>query len=85
MFHGTHQIERFFRVGAGLDVDKDDIKRNYEFLDQTVIDLLLVADTQRKRMTGSGLSRATFRSPKDCRKTFMLSEPSISISDWRAF
>jgi hypothetical protein len=30
---GTHQIERFFRVAAGLDVGKEDIKRYYEFGD----------------------------------------------------
>lgn len=40
---GTHQIERFFRVAAELDVDKEDIKRYYEFVDQKVADLLLVA------------------------------------------
>ena len=30
---GTHQIERFFRAAAEIDVDKDDIKRFYEFVD----------------------------------------------------
>jgi histone H3/H4 len=40
---GTHQIERFFRVAAEIDVDKEDIKRYYEFVDQKVADLLLIA------------------------------------------
>jgi hypothetical protein len=39
---GTHQIEHFFRVAAALDVDKMDIKRYYEFVDQKIADLLLV-------------------------------------------
>jgi hypothetical protein len=40
---GTHQIERFFRVAASLDVDKADIKRYYDFVDQKVEDLLLIS------------------------------------------
>ena len=40
---GTHQIEHFFRAAAGLDVDKEDIKRYYDFVDQKVADLLLMA------------------------------------------
>jgi len=40
---GTHQIERFFRVAASLDIDKADLKRYYDFVDQKVDDLLLVS------------------------------------------
>src|SRR5258708_17339477 len=40
---GTHQIEHFFRVVAGLDVDKEDIKRYYNFVEQKMRDLLLMA------------------------------------------
>ena len=40
---GTHQIERFFRVAAGLDLDKEDIRRYYDFVDEKVSDLLLMA------------------------------------------
>ena len=40
---GTHQIERFFRVAGGLDLDKEDIKRYYDFVDEKVSDLLLAA------------------------------------------
>ena len=45
---GTHQIERFFRAAAEIDVDKDDIKRFYEFVDQKVADLLLMAQHTAK-------------------------------------
>jgi hypothetical protein len=45
---GTHQIEQFFRVAAGLDVDKEDIRRYYDFVDQKVADLLLMAQRTAK-------------------------------------
>ena len=45
---GTHQIEHFFRVAAGLDIDKDDIKRYYDFVDQKISDLLLIAQHTAK-------------------------------------
>ena len=45
---GTHQIEHFFRAAAGLDVDKEDIKRYFDFVDQKVVDLLLMAQRTAK-------------------------------------
>jgi hypothetical protein len=45
---GTHQIERFFRAAAELDVDKEDIKRYYDFVDRKVADLLLIAQHTAK-------------------------------------
>ena len=40
---GVAQFERFFRVAAGLDVDKDDLKRFVEFENKKIYDLLLLA------------------------------------------
>ena len=40
---GINQIEHFFRAAAGLEIDKSDIKRYYNFVDQKVADLLLIA------------------------------------------
>jgi len=40
---GVAQFERFFRATAGLDVDKSDVKRVDDFVDQRLADLLLVA------------------------------------------
>lgn len=45
---GTHQIEHFFRAAAELEVDKEDIKRYYEFVDRKIADLLLVAQHTAK-------------------------------------
>lgn len=36
------RFERFFRRAAGLDVDKDDLKRYGEFVNRKLYDLLLV-------------------------------------------
>ncbi|BCX88359.1 hypothetical protein MIN45_P0728 [Methylomarinovum tepidoasis] len=39
---GISQFERFFREAASLDVDKDDLKRLSDFIDQKLHDLLLM-------------------------------------------
>jgi hypothetical protein len=35
------KFERFFRIAAGLDVDKQDLKRYSDFINQKIYDLLL--------------------------------------------
>jgi hypothetical protein len=35
------KFERFFRIVAGLDVDKQDLKRYTDFINQKLYDLLL--------------------------------------------
>jgi uncharacterized protein DUF1931 len=35
------KFERFFRVAAGLDVDKDDLKRYGDFVNRKLVDLLI--------------------------------------------
>jgi hypothetical protein len=45
---GIHQIEHFFRVAAGLEIDKEDIRRYYEFVEQKIADLLLMAQRTAK-------------------------------------
>jgi hypothetical protein len=42
---GTVKFQRFFHTVASLDVDKDDLKRYSDFVDQKLYDLLLVAQT----------------------------------------
>ena len=36
-------FERFFRAAASLDVDKSDVKRHNDFIDEQIYDLLLMA------------------------------------------
>jgi hypothetical protein len=38
---GVARFERFFRAAAGLDVDKDDLKRYRDFVHHKLYDLLL--------------------------------------------
>jgi hypothetical protein len=45
---GVARFERFFRLAAGLDVDKDDLKRYGDFVDQKLYDLLLVGQAAAK-------------------------------------
>ena len=42
------KFERFFRIAAGLDVDKQDLKRYSDFINQKVYDLLLRAEAAAK-------------------------------------
>jgi hypothetical protein len=38
---GVARFERFFRMAAGLDVDKQDLKRDGDFINHKIYDLLL--------------------------------------------
>jgi len=42
------RFERFFRAAAGLDVDKNDLKRYSDFVDAKLFDLLTVAQATAK-------------------------------------
>jgi hypothetical protein len=44
----VNKFERFFRVAAGLDVDKDDIKRHSDFVNGKLYDLLLIGQATAK-------------------------------------
>jgi hypothetical protein len=39
---GVARFERFFRAAAGLDVDKQDLRRYSDFVEQKIYDLLIV-------------------------------------------
>ncbi|MBO2448631.1 DUF1931 family protein [Actinomadura barringtoniae] len=39
---GVARFERFFRAAAGLNIDKSDLKRYNDFIDQKLYDLLLM-------------------------------------------
>lgn len=45
---GISQFERFFRAIASLDVDKDDLRRYSDFVNQKVYDLLLIGQAAAK-------------------------------------
>jgi hypothetical protein len=45
---GVDRFERFFRVAASLDVDKSDLRRFNDFIDQKLYDLLLIGAATAK-------------------------------------
>ncbi|MEU7411973.1 DUF1931 family protein [Streptomyces sp. NPDC042638] len=45
---GVSAFERFFRAAASLDVDKNDLKRYSDFVDDKLYDLLIVAQAAAK-------------------------------------
>jgi hypothetical protein len=45
---GVARFEQLFREAAGLDVDKDDLKRYNDFVDQKINDLLIMARATAK-------------------------------------
>jgi hypothetical protein len=45
---GVPKFERFFREAASLDVDKDDIKRYSDFVNEEIYDLLLIGQATAK-------------------------------------
>jgi hypothetical protein len=45
---GVPKFERFFREAASLDVDKDDIKRYSDFVNEEIYDLLIIGQATAK-------------------------------------
>jgi hypothetical protein len=45
---GTTRFVRFFRSAAGLDIDKNDLKRYSDFVNDKIYDLLLMAQATAK-------------------------------------
>jgi hypothetical protein len=45
---GVSRFKRFFRAAAGLDVDKDDLKRYSDFVNRKVYNLLLIGQAVAK-------------------------------------
>ncbi|HEY0470074.1 MAG TPA: DUF1931 family protein [Kribbella sp.] len=48
MVMAVSKFERFFRIAADLDVDKDDLKRHNDFIGEQLYDLLLMAQGNAK-------------------------------------
>jgi uncharacterized protein DUF1931 len=48
---GISRFERLFRVAAGLDIDKSDIKRHEDFVNRKIYDLLVCAE-ETARLNG---------------------------------
>lgn len=66
---GVATFERFFREGADLDVDKNDLKRYEEFIRGKVADLLLMAEAKAKADGRDVIERRDLPIPKGLRQT----------------
>jgi hypothetical protein len=45
---GVARFQRLFRAAAGVDVDKNDLKRYDDFIDRKIYDLLLIAQAHAR-------------------------------------
>lgn len=45
---GAKRFTRFFRAAAGLDVDRDDLKRYSDFINDKIYDMFLIAQAHAK-------------------------------------
>jgi hypothetical protein len=73
---GFTKFERFFRAAGGVDVDRDDIKRYLDFVNDALYDLLLIGQATAKanvrdvilpgtcRSQGPAGERARLRAPR---------------------
>jgi hypothetical protein len=67
------------------DVDKEDIKRYYEFVDQKVADLLLVAQHTAKANDRIAVEPRDLPLPRDCKGAFTRLRRLTWISDSNVF
>ena len=57
---GFTKFERFFRAAGGVTVDRDDVKRYLDFVNDAIYDLLLMAQaTARTRTRRPGFRRSS--------------------------
>jgi hypothetical protein len=77
---GIAKFERFFRVAAGLDVDKSDLKRYNDFVNGKIYDLLLRRQAAAKANGRVISSPSIRRSPRGCRSRSTRSGTSTSRS-----
>jgi hypothetical protein len=78
---GATKFERFFRAAAGLNVDKQDVKRYGDFVNHKIDDLLFVARPRQRRMVATSSIRTICQSLKDCRNASTLSPSSVRKSN----
>jgi hypothetical protein len=67
---GTTKLELLFRRAAGLDLDKDDLKRLSDFVNQKVYDLLLIGQAVAKANNRDMIERGICRFRKGCRSAW---------------
>ncbi len=82
---GIHQIEHLFRKAAGVDIDKSDVKRYYDFVDHKVRDLLLLGQAVASANDRDIVEPGTFPLLRDSRRVSILLRSSTWTSDWSRY
>ena len=77
------RFERFFRLAASLNVDKQDLKRYSDFINQKIYDLLLRAQAIAK--ANGRVMIEPFDLPRGCRKASTNSRSSTKGSNCGRF
>jgi hypothetical protein len=71
---GTTKFERFFRIAASLDVDKQDLKRYSDFVNHQMDGPLIRGQATAKANGRDIIEPTTFRSRKACGNAFTRSQ-----------
>jgi hypothetical protein len=77
------RFEQFFRQAAGIDVDKNDLKRHNDFVDQKLHDLLLRGEANAKANSRDVIEVWDLSITKGCRNAFTSSTSSTGTSSFR--
>jgi hypothetical protein len=84
---GFTKFERFFRVAGDVSVDRDDVQRYLDFVNDAIYDLLIIGQATAKAMSGTSSTPGTCRSPRGCRRASTRSAASMRRSNcgpsWR--
>ncbi len=65
---GYSKFERFFRAASGVDVDRNDVKRFLDFVNQAIYDLLLAGQPPQRRTAATSLRARIWPSPPAYRR-----------------
>ena len=65
---GFTKFERFFRAAGGVDVDRDDIKRYLDFVNDALYDLLLIGQATAKANVRDVIEPWDLPVTKGCRR-----------------
>ncbi len=82
---GFVKFERFFRVAGGVTVDRDDVKRYLDFVNDALYDLLLIGQAAAKANARDIIEPWDLPITRGCRKACTSSSASKKRSSFGPF
>jgi hypothetical protein len=82
---GFTKFERFFRAAGAVQVDRDDVKRYLDFVNDAIYDVLLIGQATAKANARDIMSRGTCRSLPGCRSACISSGGLTRKSSYNPF